>query len=67
MRIQGIVDQAFSIWYYYPYTIQIIIFGACFHMLPLQKGGVEMTESARRATAIPGMKVWSCIEDAWGT
>ncbi|MBV9710200.1 MAG: hypothetical protein JO011_04685 [Ktedonobacteraceae bacterium] len=49
------------------YRVQIIVFGACFPMPPVGKGGVKMSKNARRATSIPSMKVWSCIEDAWRT
>src|SRR6266571_9161921 len=47
--LSGIVDQAFSIWYHHIY---LIIFGACFHVPPVRKGGEEMSKSARRATSI---------------
>jgi hypothetical protein len=49
------------------YRIQVIIFGACFPAPQIRKGSVEMLKSAHRATSIPGMKVWSCIEDDRGT
>lgn len=61
----SIVDQVFFIWYHHP--IQETGYYLWRRLSPrrkYQKGGVEMSKSARHATSISSMKVWSCIEDA---
>src|SRR5579859_7199644 len=60
----SIVDQAFSICYHHSIQNTCYYLWRRFPAPPVQKGGVEMTRSARRATSIPGMKGWSCMEDA---